>query len=88
MLAECVSITYCACMKTIQIRDVPDGVHASLRSRAALVGLSLSEFMLREAERIARRPELADSIRYAQDRSWGVAAGTGVSVLRSLRDER
>ena len=75
-------------MKTIQIRDVPDEVHASLRARAALVGLSLSEYMLREAERIARRPELADAIRQAQDRTWGVPPGASVTILRSLREER
>lgn len=40
---------------TIQIRRVPRHVHRRLAARAAHEGLSLSEFMLREAEMIARR---------------------------------
>lgn len=40
---------------TIQIRRVPLHVHRRLTARAAHEGLSLSEFMLREAELIARR---------------------------------
>ncbi len=40
----------------IQIRHVPDSLHRKLKSRAALAGMSLSEFLLREVERIAERP--------------------------------
>lgn len=75
-------------MKSIQIREVPDETHASLRARAAATGLSLSEFLLREVERIARRPPLAEALRDAQDRNWGVGKGEAVSTLRALRDER
>lgn len=82
----------CACnvphmLKSIQIRDVPDDVHAVLRSRAAAVGLSLSNYMLREAERIAARPPLADVLEWASEREWGVPAGEAVAALRELRDE-
>lgn len=77
-----------AAVKSIQIRDVPDDVHASLRARAASIGLSLSEFMLREAERIAQRPPLADALRQAVDRDWGVPPGQAVAALRISRDER
>lgn len=45
---------------TIQIRHVSPAVHRRLKSRAALKGLSLSEFMLREAERIARQPTVEE----------------------------
>ena len=31
--------------KMIQIRDVPDQVHAVLKARAALEGMSLSDFL-------------------------------------------
>lgn len=82
----------CACRvidmsKSIQIRDVPDDVHAVLRTRAAAVGLSLSTYMLREAERIAERPPLADVLAWASEREWGVPAGEAVAALRELRDE-
>ena len=42
--------------KMIQLRHVPDGVHRQLKARAALEGLSLSEFLIREAKKIAERP--------------------------------
>ena len=73
--------------KSIQIRDVPDDVHAILRTRAAAVGLSLSNYLLREAERIAERPPLADVLEWATGREWGVPVGNAVAALRDLRDE-
>jgi len=42
--------------KMIQIRNVPDEVHRRLKMRAASVGLSLSEFLLREMTRVAEAP--------------------------------
>ena len=73
--------------KSIQIREVPDDVHAVLRTRAAAVGLSLSDYLLREATRIAERPPLADILEWATEREWGVPAGQAVEALRDLRDE-
>jgi antitoxin FitA len=51
--------------KMIQVRNVPDALHRKLKSRAALEGLSLSDFVLREMEHVAERPtikELAERI--------------------------
>ena len=73
--------------KSIQIREVPDDVHAVLRTRAAAVGLSLSDYLLREAMRIADRPPLADILEWATEREWGVPAGQAVAALRDMRDE-
>ena len=44
--------------RMIQIRNVPDALHRRLKARAALEGLSLSDFLLREARRTAERPDL------------------------------
>jgi antitoxin FitA len=33
-------------VKTIQIRNVPDATHATLRTRAAAAGVSLSDYAL------------------------------------------
>lgn len=41
--------------KMIQIRHVPDALHRRLRSRAALAGMSLSDFLRRELEASADR---------------------------------
>lgn len=53
-------------MGLIQIRDVPDDVHRTLKTRAAAEGTSLSEYLLREVTRAARTPtpeELDERIR-------------------------
>lgn len=46
--------------KMLQVRDVPEDVHATLRRRAALAGMSLSDFVLGELTRVAQRPSLAE----------------------------
>lgn len=51
--------------KMIQVRNVPDALHRKLKSRAALEGLSLSDYVLRQMEHIAEVPtmkELAERI--------------------------
>jgi plasmid stability protein len=40
----------------VQIRNVPDELHHKLKARAALAGMSISEFLLREIERSLERP--------------------------------
>jgi antitoxin FitA len=39
--------------KMIQIRNVPDDLHRKLKVRAAEQGMSLSDYLLAEAERLA-----------------------------------
>ena len=41
---------------TIQIRNVPEALHRQLKARAALEGVSMSRFVLREIERALARP--------------------------------
>ena len=43
-------------MSMIQIRNVPEGLHRRLKSRAALAGLSLSDLLLHEIAALAERP--------------------------------
>ena len=42
--------------KMLQIRNVPDAVHRRLKSRAALAGTSMSDYVLREIEQALSRP--------------------------------
>jgi antitoxin FitA len=44
----------------IQIRNVPDALHRQLKSRAALAGMSLSEYLLNEIREVAERPTLEE----------------------------
>lgn len=53
----------------LQVRDVPDEVHAELRRRAAAAGMSLSDFTRQELARLARRPSLADLLDRAARRT-------------------
>ena len=53
-------------MGLIQIRDVPDDVHRTLKARAAARGMSLSAYVLDAVSRVARTPtpqELEERIR-------------------------
>ena len=44
----------------IQFRQVPASLHRKLRVRAAQEGKSLSDYLLREIQRIAERPTLQE----------------------------
>ena len=46
----------------VQIRNVPSDLHRELKSRAALEGMSLSDYLLRELRHALNRPTL-DEIR-------------------------
>jgi plasmid stability protein len=46
--------------KMIQVRNVPDGIHRSLKARAAMAGMSLSDYLLVELKEIVERPTLAE----------------------------
>jgi plasmid stability protein len=74
-------------VKNIQIRDVPDDVHATLRARAAVARLSLSEYMLRVAEEHARRPLIAEVLERASLRSRPQDL-TAEAVLEAVRAAR
>jgi antitoxin FitA len=53
-------------MVHIQIRNVPPELHRKLKARAVARGLTLSEYLLREAERSVEKPtieELTERIR-------------------------
>jgi antitoxin FitA len=44
--------------KMIQLRNVPDDLHRTLKARAAIAGMSLSDYLLAEIKEIAERPTL------------------------------
>ncbi len=57
----CSTCSYVMHMPTmIQIRHVPDPLHRKLKARAAQEGKSLSDYLLREIQRIAERPTLEE----------------------------
>lgn len=44
----------------VQIRNVPSDLHRKLKARAALAGMSLSEYLLREVRSVAEQPTLEE----------------------------
>ena len=74
-------------MKTIQIRNVPDDVHRTLRSRAAASGTSLSDYALKELERAAQKPPIADLLLLARSRAGGASGEAIVAAVRAGRDQ-
>lgn len=46
----------------IQIRNVPDALHRKLKSRAALAGMSLSDYLLREIGLVAAQPTIDELV--------------------------
>ena len=71
--------------KMIQLRHVPDELHRKLKARAALEGVSLSEYLLQEVRRIAERPTLGE-LRHRLARRPPVV--TRVPTARAVRAER
>lgn len=44
----------------IQIRNVPDALHRTLKMRSAAAGMSLSDYLLAEIRHVAERPTMAE----------------------------
>ncbi len=72
--------------KTIQIRDVPEDVHRTLHSRAALAGASLSDYLLGEIARVAARPLVAEVLARAEERGGGAELARVVDAVRAGRE--
>ena len=71
--------------KMIQLRHVPDELHRRLKARAAMEGLTLSDYLLHEVERLAERPTLNDLKRRLANRS---IVAPPVSPAKAVRAER
>ena len=74
--------------KMIQVRDVPEQVHGTLKARAAREGMSLSDFIKRELERAAERPSMREWLEQAHQAKPIPAKRSAAQVVRELRDGR
>lgn len=72
--------------KMIQVRNVPDRVHAVLRARAAAAGMSLSEFLAAELRAIAERPSLDDVLERISHRGRVTLKESAARAVRAERD--
>ena len=71
--------------KMIQLRNVPDALHRSLKARAAMAGMSLSDYLLSEIKEIAERPTLAELRDHLHTRK---AVTLPLDTARLVREER
>ena len=55
--------------KMIQIRNVPDVVHRKIKARAAESGMTLSDYLLAEVERVAALPTRDEMLARLHSRS-------------------
>lgn len=84
MCNTCVMVQHMS--KMIQVRDVPDEVHRTLKMRAAAAGMSLSDYVKRDLEIAASRPTLDEIDARVRDRGPSrLTTETVVSTLRDLR---
>jgi plasmid stability protein len=71
--------------KTIQLRNVPDALYRKLKVRAAIAGLSLSDYLLAEIKEIAERPTLAEFRERLHQRE---PVTVQLDIARMVREER
>jgi plasmid stability protein len=74
--------------KMIQIRHVPDEVHRKLKARAAMAGMSLSEYLLAEARRSLERPTRAEILDRIGRRRPVNPRVPAAEIVRGERDRR
>lgn len=72
----------------IQIRNVPDALHRRLKSRAALAGMSLSDYLLNEICQVAERPTLDEMRERLASRPKTTLSESLVDAVRAERDGR
>lgn len=71
--------------KMIQLRNVPDTLHRGLKARAAMAGMSLSDYLLAEIKEIAAKPTLAELRERLHKRA---PVSVRIDSARLVREER
>jgi antitoxin FitA len=72
----------------IQIRNVPDPLHRRLKSRAALAGMSLSDYLLGQIREVAEKPTLEELRARLQRRTGVTPSVTPAQAVRAERDRQ
>ena len=72
--------------KMIQIRNVPDELHRTLKERAAKSGMSLSDYLLSEIEQVAEKPTLREWLDRVSSREPVEVDEMPEEIIRRMRD--
>lgn len=76
-----------SCMsKMIQIRNVPDDLHRTLKVRAAKAGMTLSDYLLSEIELIAEKPTLKEWVEMVSRDEPVELDESPAEIIRRMRD--
>jgi hypothetical protein len=70
----------------IQIRNVPEALHRRLKSRAALAGMSLSDYLLSEIRQVAERPTVDELRARLRTRRPAALSVPPAEAVRAERD--
>jgi uncharacterized protein (DUF1778 family) len=84
MCATCIYVLHMS--KMIQLRHVPDALHRRLKSQAALAGLSLSDFLVREARKVAEQASPDEILERLRRREPYAGRVSPTALLRDERD--
>ncbi len=71
----------------LQIRDVPEETHRVLKARAAMAGVSLSEYVRAELARLAARPTPEELAAKLEARGALAPAISAAAIVREIRDQ-
>ena len=82
MLSTC---KYVLRMGMIQIRNVPDDLHRELKARAALAGMSLSDYLLRTLRREVDRPSREEWFHQLEQLERVEGGPSSAEIIRELR---
>ncbi len=74
--------------KMIQIRNVPDSVHRTLKSRAATAGMSLSDYILRELNEWVEHPTMEELLARMAKREPVSVPVSAAEIIREERESR
>jgi antitoxin FitA len=74
--------------KMIQLRNVPDSLHRTLKARAAMAGMSLSDYLLKEIREVADRPTLEELRQRVAKREPVKLPVSAADIIRAERAER
>lgn len=73
--------------KMIQVRNVPDHVHRTLKARAAAAGMSMSDYIKHDLEAAAARPSLEEiDARVTARSKSGLRTSTVLAALHEARE--
>ena len=74
-------------MKMLQVRNIPDELHRSLKERAAREGTTMSDLVLRELPRLASRPSPDQVLARIRERAR-VGGPPAAELIDRERDRR